>query len=261
MIITPSAFNASVVNLGSSNAGQSVSKAKMEENLDFSLTANNTDLPEMSQLEDGNALGGLIDVLKGLISTLQSLLGLKSSNDSINTDRGINKGELTHKTGVREPKSGDIVDVTISGVGLLEDAEYMDNAAVNKYFSEIGFNPNQEFKGEKYIDMSNVANVYKKQTDNGVERLYFVDKDDNILYTAGFWKRKFDDPGRGFHIDKYIDNGDYYTTSSKSGGTRSGFEGLEQGLLMVAIAPKVIDKDGNLISLGWQRKTMVNTTV
>lgn len=202
----------------------------------------------------GSVLSGIITMLGNLIAALQSMIESNGLNaEGVNNDTKVNPNisvnESKENDAVEKSNNntatanvGDVVDVKISGVGLLEDAEYMDNAAVNKYFSDVHFDPNDGMGDGPCIDMHNVADVYKKPANNGGETLYFVDENGGILYVATFREHSIPNESK-FYVDKYTDYGDYYLATPVRGATHKG----GNAFLMGGQASKKFDKDGNFL--------------
>lgn len=234
---------------------QSVSNDVASNKSDASVMS---ELDELAQLteeaEEKNSVSGLVDIIKGLITALQGILGANVADSVDNnkkveaTDKTQTTNKTTNSTDENKPEVGEVVDVTIPGVGKVEDAEYMDKSAMYSWFESIGYQPSYDNNRMhvKNVDMDEVGGAYKIKSKNGSEKIYIVNKNGEIMNTIsvseGTGANTYD-----FYHQFYIKNGENYRIY----GTQQGYwEGAPNANMarLVAMAVREVDKDGKRVS-------------
>lgn len=219
-----------------------------------------SELDELAQLteeaEEKNSVSSLVDIIKGLITALQGILGANVA-DSVDNNKKVEATDETQTTNkaadakdVNEAETGDIVDVNIAGIGEIEDAEVMDKAGLESYFDEIGFKPDIHLAtGGSAIDMESMGGkkIYKITDEDGLsDKIYITNENNEIIYEAIFSISNLYNESRNWHVVQYTKDGEYYHAKQKS-----GMVSPEGGTLQYAVGMFTFtrNKEGKMIAM------------
>ncbi|MBR5305173.1 MAG: hypothetical protein IKU37_10140 [Candidatus Gastranaerophilales bacterium] len=244
-------------------SGNELTEASAQEIYDMQEATES--LQEVNANKDtGSVLSGIISMLGNLIAALQSIIGSNSLNtEGVNNDTKVKPDISVNKSKENDAveKSnnntatanvGDVVDVNIAGIGEIKDAEVMDKAGLESYFSKISFHPStgRSTSGGPMIDMSslNDVRIYKVTDEDGLDdTIYITNANNEIMYEASFYMYDLSIEERHFTISKYTKVGEFYNVDPRSGRANWQGSGSTFGEL-VKIYPYTVNKQGKVIA-------------